>query len=209
MNIFITDSDASIAASNLCDAHIRKMILESVQLLSTWVRAKYPEHLEYFDELGIYKSSHFLHPSNIWIRESYENVCWLIEHTNAIYNIGSEFLWKKEEHRSINVLRKIEDFIVEVGESNVYSRHAVDYLTSPLLAMYDHIKPNYGYIAQPAIYGSRGGLKRKAIYRANSMDFAVEAYRYYICLKVFKDGSRPYWSYQDKPEWYVEKEYHE
>ena len=35
MNIFVTDLDPFIAAKNLCDVHIIKMILETCQLLST------------------------------------------------------------------------------------------------------------------------------------------------------------------------------
>ena len=34
MNIFVTDKDPVVAAQNLCDKHINKMIVESAQMLA-------------------------------------------------------------------------------------------------------------------------------------------------------------------------------
>ena len=73
MNIFYTDNDVDKCANNHCTVHVRKMIVEYAQLLST------AHHV--LDGVnareGIYRKSHVNHPSAIWVRESSENYIWL------------------------------------------------------------------------------------------------------------------------------------
>lgn len=78
MQIFFTHSSPSQAAMWLCDKHVLKQGLESVQLLCTA-----------FHEQGIeapYRSSHVKHPSSIWTRASYDNFQWLIAHAHSIFD---------------------------------------------------------------------------------------------------------------------------
>ena len=76
MNIFTTSPDAFQSAQWLCDRHVCKQIIESVQMLCTA-----------FHEQGIeapYRPSHTRHPSSIWTRLSYDNFQWLIAHAHGI-----------------------------------------------------------------------------------------------------------------------------
>ena len=69
MNIFYLSDYPHLCAEYHCDKHVVKMILEIAQMLST-------AHHELDGEkaiLGIYKSTHKNHPSNVWVRESYGN----------------------------------------------------------------------------------------------------------------------------------------
>lgn len=74
MNIFILDSDPTIAAQSLADQHINKMIIEHCQLLAT----------AHNRDLSPYKHTHFNHPCAKWVRESLANYVWLIQCTGAL-----------------------------------------------------------------------------------------------------------------------------
>lgn len=77
MNIFVTNKCPIISAQEQCDVHNRKMICESVQLLST---AHYV-----LDGVQVgYKPTHQNHPSNIWTRNSSANYQWLYTHYKAL-----------------------------------------------------------------------------------------------------------------------------
>lgn len=110
MNIFYTDPDPQIAAQNMVDKHVVKMILESAQLLSTAHRlldgskktqvvvtrgGKEKKKVVYFfpdeRETGIYSLTHQNHPSAIWCRESTANYNWLYEHMMAL---GEEYTFR-------------------------------------------------------------------------------------------------------------------
>ena len=108
MNIFFTDKDPEVAARNLCDQHVIKMILESAQLLCTAHRVLDGIKLENLEILrknkvrkvtryyledacrndGLYKATHVNHPCSIWVRESSANYYWLYGHMrylNSVY----------------------------------------------------------------------------------------------------------------------------
>ncbi len=120
MNIFYTDSDPVKAAQNLGDKHVVKMILESIQMLSTAHRILDGREAiveGYVDEFGIkhkkkklwvltdardnilYKATHINHPSNVWVRTSVENYLWLVEH---MFAMGEEYTHRYgKRHKSI------------------------------------------------------------------------------------------------------------
>ncbi len=83
MNIFVTDLDPVIAARNLCDKHVSKMLLESTQLLSNAVRVYHPDA-----ETAPYKFTQATHPCSKWVTEARENFDWLLDHA---YEINREF----------------------------------------------------------------------------------------------------------------------
>jgi hypothetical protein len=99
MNIFILDINPQIAAQSQCDKHVVKMILESVQMLSTAHRvldgrmtikkSKSNRNvktwlLDDYRETLLYKSAHVNHPCSIWCRESAVNYYWLLSHVKAL-----------------------------------------------------------------------------------------------------------------------------
>ena len=71
MNIFVLDMDPYIAERYHCDAHVKKMVIEYPQLLSTC------HHKTGTSLTGLYKPTHVNHPANIWVRESLSNYRWL------------------------------------------------------------------------------------------------------------------------------------
>jgi Pyrimidine dimer DNA glycosylase len=74
MNIFVLDSNPSVAAALMLNKHIVKMALETAQLLCTTV------NLLNDSSEAPYKTTHKNHPSAVWARESIQNYFWLIEH---------------------------------------------------------------------------------------------------------------------------------
>lgn len=82
MNIFYTDSDPVIAAQNLCDKHVVKMLLESCQMLSTAYRSWARKGV--LIPPGVYKSAYIAHPSTVWVCDSQLHYHWLLQHAWAI-----------------------------------------------------------------------------------------------------------------------------
>ena len=78
MNIFYINEDPIIAAQELCDDHIRKMQIESAQMLCT-------AHWEQGREAP-YKRAHLNHPSTKWTRESIQHYRWLVRHGLEVCN---------------------------------------------------------------------------------------------------------------------------
>lgn len=81
MNIFVLDSVPQFAAKMHCDQHVRKMIVESAQMLSTAHHILQSKHTD-----SLYKPTHPNHPCNIWVRSSYENYNWLVDLWFALCN---------------------------------------------------------------------------------------------------------------------------
>lgn len=72
MNIFVVDDDQTVCAQILDDLRLRKMLLETAQLLCTAAR--------FYGSVNpiLYKSTHEQHPCSIWTRKSYSNYNWLL-----------------------------------------------------------------------------------------------------------------------------------
>ena len=69
MNIFVTHPDYEKACKYLDIKRQNKMLVESVQMLSTAV--------QYHGGTAVYKPTHINHPCNIWVRENLHNFLWL------------------------------------------------------------------------------------------------------------------------------------
>ena len=69
MNIFVTHPNYEKAAKYLDIKRQNKMLIESVQMLSTAV--------QYHGGIVIYKPTHVNHPCNVWVRENVHNFLWL------------------------------------------------------------------------------------------------------------------------------------
>ena len=94
MNIFAVDADPKVAAQDLVDSHVVKMILESAQLLSTAHRVL--DGVPYFvgktkkwklpddRDSVLYSATHVNHPSAVWVRQCTGNYKWLVLHYRAL-----------------------------------------------------------------------------------------------------------------------------
>lgn len=108
MNIFYLSNDPSQCAAYHCDKHVVKMILESVQILST------NHQIEHRNE-NLYKPTHKNHPSTIWARSSKENYQWLLELTQEL---GAEYTYRYgKTHKSMEklpILKTTPEFIPDI-----------------------------------------------------------------------------------------------
>lgn len=84
MNIFALDYNPIKAAQMICDKHLPKMIVESVQLLSAYAR-------DCGFDVG-YKRTHAGHPCSIWIRLSDNNLNWFL---NYITELCKEYTYRR------------------------------------------------------------------------------------------------------------------
>lgn len=101
MNIFVTDTSPIISAGNLDDTRLRKMIIETAQLLSTalWradVRDK-----------KLYKHTKVTHPCTLWAWRTRGNFEWLLEHGFELSRIYSSM--SSKIHLSDYVIRRAGD----------------------------------------------------------------------------------------------------
>lgn len=78
MNIFFTSPDPILCARALDDKRVVKMVLKSAQMLSTVL------HSYGVSDPLLYKSTHYNHPVNKWVRESRPNFLWLFDHFQAL-----------------------------------------------------------------------------------------------------------------------------
>lgn len=74
MNIFVLDTDPTLAAQAQCDKHVVKMVLETAQLLCSI----------YEPGSAPYKRTHYNHPCAVWMRSSLGNWQWLLAHGQAL-----------------------------------------------------------------------------------------------------------------------------
>ena len=79
MQIYYLDKDPIKSARYHTDVHLRKMITESLQILSTVC------HIHGQSELAVYKKTHEFHPSVVWSAETIDNYLWLYDMTKAMY----------------------------------------------------------------------------------------------------------------------------
>lgn len=177
MNIFYLDKNPEQAAKWHNDSHVRKMILELAQLLSTAHRVLDGE--EYYDlsktgrrvkrwrldntgENIFYKATHVNHPCAKWVRESADHYNWTYQLFKALCG-EFEYRWSKT-HATWNKLGLVLEKLPKNIEFIVW--------TDPPQAMDDQ-------------------------YRLND---AVEAYHnYYIHGK----SHLARWTGRDKPDWYL------
>lgn len=95
MNIFYLDQDARLCAEAHMDTHVRKMILEYAQLMSTAHRVLDGDEVLSKTSNGrkkilrvlsdpdmnsiLYSATHINHPSAKWVRDSVQNYQWLFD----------------------------------------------------------------------------------------------------------------------------------
>jgi hypothetical protein len=100
MNIFVTNSCPKLSAIYLDDKRLNKMILETVQILSTALTIK--------GYTAPYRPTHKNHPCVKWVLESEANFNWLHSHGTELYN---EFKYRfGRNHKSGEILKKIDIF---------------------------------------------------------------------------------------------------
>ena len=95
MNIFVVDEDPEVAARQLCDKHVVKMILETAQMMCTVAHG--------YGYSPPYKKTHPKHPCTLWAGQSAENWSWLTDHGLAMCEEYTERYGRT--HKSEAVIR--------------------------------------------------------------------------------------------------------
>lgn len=82
MNLFVSDPCPVVSAQALDDKRIRKMVLETAQLLCTVI----PQRLVLNNDqlLLMYRSTHVRHPITHWCGDAPENLLWTYRHYQAL-----------------------------------------------------------------------------------------------------------------------------
>lgn len=95
MNVFATSPDPIVSAQHHCDIHLRKMIVETAQLLST-------AHVVCDGIQVAYKKTHHNHPCGVWIRESASNYRWAFNMLEAML-IEYEYRFEKTHRTGLHL----------------------------------------------------------------------------------------------------------
>lgn len=108
MNIFFLSFSPEEAAQMMCDKHVVKMILESVQIMCMVFRMLINDD-DHADSLGLYQRTHPGNPCILWAASSSLNFNWLYHHTIALVK---EHIWRYNRtvfHKSYQIAKKIGD----------------------------------------------------------------------------------------------------
>jgi hypothetical protein len=92
MNLFILDQMPVTAAQYNCDSHVRKIILEAVEMMGfAFDKGKF-EPWPYLSS----KSRHYNHPMSLWVRRSRQNFDWTLQHA---YALCAEWVYRFDRDR--------------------------------------------------------------------------------------------------------------
>jgi len=138
MNIFAVNENPKIAARELCDKHVVKMILESAQLLSTCQREMAGDKCSDV----FYKSTHKNHPSSIWTRANARHYHWL-------YNL---FYYLCEEYEKRYNKTHLTDATLKMRLKYTPDKMKLDFFSAPPQCMPDKYKQMGGTLATVRAY---------------------------------------------------------
>ena len=127
MNIFATDPNPIIAARNLCDKHINKMIVESAQMLANafslerLAQDDVPRNQKRHPRTHGYSK----HPCTIWCYQSTDNFEWLCSHALEMGN-ERRYRWSnRPNHFSLGFIKwcyeNVKDSIAPVGKATDFA----------------------------------------------------------------------------------------
>jgi CRISPR/Cas system-associated protein endoribonuclease Cas2 len=183
MNIFVLDRDPNKAAQYHNNTHVRKMLLEGYQMLSTVIWMKDMTFAESAYANGtLYWPSHYNHRCTRWVEKSYDNFRWMHELVQAL---SREFTFRHPEDKV----------------------HKSFIRCSPTVNMWEE-----SCIKDDGICWEQEGLTDFALampprYYKNNDD-PVEAYRTYYreCKRFTKAGwDMAKWTKRGEPYWWKEK----
>ena len=169
MNIFVLDTDPTVAAHMHCDKHVPKMVVEAAQMMASALRrhGATDEQMPLTKAGKPYKGGYAHHPCTVWAGDSRDNFMWLARHAQALLIEYSNRFDKV--HACNGPIHIMSTMIYTAANTNaVY--FGVSGLTQFALAMPDEYRP------EP--------IDGETVYHAYPK-YAVEAYRRYYHSKQF------------------------
>ena len=116
MNIFAVNDDPRMAALELPDKLVPKMIVESAQMLSTAHRVLDGDTNA--DSKLLYKKAYENHPSSVWVREDALNYWWVWMHA---LTLCEEYKWRfvgdetnTKTHKTEFVIHQLQDLPINI-----------------------------------------------------------------------------------------------
>lgn len=143
MNIFAVNEDPRLAALELPDKLVPKMIVESAQMLSTAHRVLDGDAKA--DAKGLYKKAYENHPSCVWVREDAMNYWWLWMHA---LTLCQEYRWRFTDeggvgmHKTESVINALQELPVNIPANKDTNWEVLEDLP---LCMPDQYKTEDGY----------------------------------------------------------------
>lgn len=143
MNIFAVNEDPRMAALELPDKLVPKMIVESAQMLSTAHRVLDGDANA--DAKGLYKKAYENHPSCIWVRQDAMNYWWLWMHA---LTLCQEYRWRFTDeggigmHKTESVINALQDLPLNIPANKDTNWEVLQDLP---LCMPDQYKTENGY----------------------------------------------------------------
>ena len=145
MNIFAVHEDPRLAALQLPDKLVPKMIVESAQMLSTAHRVLDGDAGA--DAKLLYKKAYENHPSTIWVRQDAMNYWWLWMHA---LTLCEEYKWRfspegqgiGNPHKTENVIHALQELPLNIPAEKDTNWEVLQNLP---LCMPDQYKTEGGY----------------------------------------------------------------
>lgn len=173
MNIFATDDCPTASAINLCDAHLRKMLIETGQIMRAVLdRHGVDKELVPLTSKGTrWRVTHKNHPSTIWAGDDYQNYGWVATHALAMI---------AEYKRRFGKVHACSQALFDMAQPSVWMRLLPN---DPSRRGLDNLP-----MAMPDEYKT---------------DDPVEAYRTYYISKQYTMGVAMKWTNCDPPVWFI------
>jgi hypothetical protein len=149
MNIFFLSANPEKAAKLMCNKHVVKMILESVQVLYAAYHLLDKDIKWYNPELKVYKLTHKSHPMVIWTCLCINHFNWLLLHT---YYLLQEYT--RRFSKSHLCMKHFIRFYKMGPPLNIPSTVSLDYLKSTF-KNFATVNPPIGCKGAPICFGEQ------------------------------------------------------
>lgn len=146
MNIFVLDTDPTVAAHMHCDKHVPKMCVEAAQMMASALRrhGATDEQMPLTKAGKPYKGGYAHHPCTVWAGDSQENWMWLAHHAMQLC---------EEYYKRFNKMHACTDPIYHmIGMQKIIPEGG---LTPFALAMPDEYRNDDAVKAYQAYYHSK------------------------------------------------------
>ena len=159
MNVFYIDTNPNISAQFHCDAHLRKMIIEYAQMLSSvhWLSEDEHDQIRAVEN-NIYRPVHLKHPSSIWVRHHPMAYSYVFNMWDELHKIYIQRYNK--QHASYRL------------------RETIINLPQPLIEKLKNCVDNPWYSPPPMCFGKEYEHIKKGV-DPTSHESVVQAYREY------------------------------
>ena len=117
MNIFWLALSVAECAEYYCDTHVRKIILEIAQMLSTAHRVLSPDMIDRF-KVAPYKITHRNHPCAVWVRGSRGNYTKAVDMGLALCAVYTRQSHKR--HKTQDLLEELKQYLPSFENEDVF-----------------------------------------------------------------------------------------